>query len=864
MARESLSQSTGNPLQLDRLPATRPTLELRGRPAGPFETAVALFCWAMVLTGAGVVAWLIVRDRKALPMPPFAVIAAIAATVYWFVTDTKHSREVSGIAENLFKTLQNVINAAGLLGIAFLCLMYREAPPFAHELAAAMAVGGLARSLGQHFVGYSTTFPMRRKDAWRIRNRAERILRPLSWWPVGYVLIRNYCGYSAEMLVATTATCSLLAVFATRGQFSHLLSAPCHALQQWCAYNLRDLRAPGIFVGPSRTWMRRLAVSSICCFFVTGAVAEHSWNVVSSIAPQLEVASELKTASIMELPDRESRFLLLLWGPVTLSLGLPILLAWPILVYASRHDCASAADHSWIKFVEDIQTSPDSIERECIFIGFLFDDGSPVLIPRSVFKNHAHFLGDSGSGKTALGLSPWLEQMIQFGDSSFVVLDLKGDSLELFASMLHAAMTLAKRTGIAIPLKHFTTKPGRNSFKFNPMLQPFWADLEPYVKTDILCNSFGLNYGTEYGASWYTAANSEVCHQTITAAPSARSFRELNDALSKLLAAKGAQKMDGDLRSAGLHIQLVLKRLSEIEVLNPSVDDSPEIAEESIDLADLFQKPGMAYFQLPSMLMPTVAPEIARNVVYSLLSAAAAAKKRRCQVYLVIDEFQQILSDNLKSILQVARSMNVGVILANQSMQDLKTCGTDLIPALEANCQFRQWFAVSSSDDRARVVANSGETLEEFETHTVSSDNSSTTVSHQVKPRLMQNDVILATDHSRQSILCLKNSEGYAQYGGFSVVVESDYHISEEEYEQRRQMEWPEGIRGTFVPKSWRSSAASANAPNTPSGPHITTEFFGRTPPFRQEDKNHADELRRRSRKNGRRKPPESNDGGET
>jgi len=110
--------------------------------------------------------------------------------------------------------------------------------------------------------------------------------------------------------------------------------------------------------------------------------------------------------------------------------------------------------------------------------------------------------------------------------------------------------------------------------------------------------------------------------------------------------------------------------------------------------------------------------------------------------FVVIDKFQRMVANNLEHMLQVARSMNVGVILANQSMQELNTRGTDLIPALEANCRFRQWFAVSSSDDRTRVVNYSGETLEEFETHTFSSDKSTSTVSHRVLPRLMQIDVI--------------------------------------------------------------------------------------------------------------------------
>ncbi|HRA90230.1 MAG TPA: hypothetical protein PK992_19230 [Planctomycetaceae bacterium] len=132
--------------------------------------------------------------------------------------------------------------------------------------------------------------------------------------------------------------------------------------------------------------------------------------------------------------------------------------------------------------------------------------------------------------------------------------------------------------------------------------------------------------------------------------------------------------------------------------------------------------------------------------------------ERKHPVFLVVDEFQRIVAGNLEYILQRARSMNVGVILANQSMEDPRTRATDLIPTLEANCRYRQWFAVSSSDDRARVVANSGETMEDFVTRSFSENGESYTYVPKLMPRLSQNDVLLITDHPKQSIVILTDS----------------------------------------------------------------------------------------------------------
>ena len=200
------------------------------------------------------------------------------------------------------------------------------------------------------------------------------------------------------------------------------------------------------------------------------------------------------------------------------------------------------------------------------------------------------------------------------------------------------------------------------------------------------------------------------------------------------------------------------------------------------------------------------------------------------EVERIIREHQRIVAGNLEYILQLARSMNVGVILANQSMEDLRTRTTDLIPTLEANCRYRQWFAVSSSDDRARVVANSGETLEDFVTRSVSENGESYTYIPKLMPRLSQNAVLLITDHRKQSIVTLTRGKGYAQYGGMAVAVESEFHISLAEYQARRRMPWPDAGYGSFIPRTLRAAISKLITPPTPRGPVVTTEFFGRTP----------------------------------
>ena len=135
---------------------------------------------------------------------------------------------------------------------------------------------------------------------------------------------------------------------------------------------------------------------------------------------------------------------------------------------------------------------------------------------------------------------------------------------------------------------------------------------------------------------------------------------------------------------------------------------------------------------------------------------------------------------NFESMLQLARSMNVHIILANQSMEDLKNSRTNLIPTIEANCGFRQWFSVTSSDDRRRLVEASGQTVEYFtstsSTHSSQGGSTSTTVTEQLLPRISTNDIALMSDHMLHSIVCMSRGAGYAQYGGLPVICKSDFH----------------------------------------------------------------------------------------
>lgn len=312
-----------------------------------------------------------------------------------------------------------------------------------------------------------------------------------------------------------------------------------------------------------------------------------------------------------------------------------------------------------------------------------------------------------------------------------------------------------------------------------------------------------------------------------------QTFEGLADHLGQVLSTK-SRELHQEIRKAGVHVQEVMKRLAQCVPLNATQESSadPLVAEQAIDLSHAFLSPQFLYFHLSATLSPSGAPEIGRLVNYMLL-AAATQTTRKHQVFLVIDEFQRMVAGNLEYMLQLARSMGVGVILANQSMEDLKKSTVNLIPAIESNCRLRQYFSISSTEDRDRIIQNSGETVDiEYGRNSTPLNNgewlSSYSESERVVPRLSKNDILHTSDHPSRSILQINRGDGYAQYGGFPVIIQSTYHISKAEYDRRRQTPWP-SLPGMISPKD-RAPKPAASVPI--DARTNTTEVIGASTPL--------------------------------
>ncbi|MBL8849930.1 MAG: hypothetical protein JNG89_09605 [Planctomycetaceae bacterium] len=455
---------------------------------------------------------------------------------------------------------------------------------------------------------------------------------------------------------------------------------------------------------------------------------------------------------------------------------------------------------NWEMLVDRLRSSTDIFERESVFLGTNSRDDTPVFVPRSVIDEHVHVLGDSGSGKTSRGLLPLISQLMRFGDSSVIVVDLKADDQTLFECLNTESQRLTEQfqKGASTRPPHrfrwFTTVTERSSFAFNPLTQRVMSKLSPDQRTDVITAALGLQYGNDYGRKFYGDSNYDVLNYALREHPHIESLAELE----LVLAHADRFNLPPKTREAGTHVRSSVRRLSRIKALNacPSLSTPPAVLDHAIDLDDVFTEPQVLYIALPSSAGISNTAEIARIFLYSLMEAAQHHPKPRKQVYLVVDEFQRIVSKNVEMFLQQARSLNISCILSNQSLSDLDSIDADLIPAVRTNTRLRQVFGAGNQTDIDDILNTAGETVYavrrwDFVQGLFGWLLRGIGVAEQRGTRLTINDILLATDAPGRNITCVRRGAGYAQFGGMPFIMDSVHHISEPAYKEVLKATWP-------------------------------------------------------------------------
>ncbi len=537
------------------------------------------------------------------------------------------------------------------------------------------------------------------------------------------------------------------------------------------------------------------------------------------------------------LSDDPARLFIGIPNLIVIFLGpiMPVLFLFAVIFAASARPMAILTDQlgplpnsnsvssaNWPKIVSRLAVENKSHDREEIFWGVDARDQTPILVPRSVIREHVHFLGDTGSGKTSMGIAPLLTQLVESADCSVIVIDLKGDDQSLFELMRRSAainnkidpLRVSDSKGWDYPFSYFTSKHNLPSHAFNPFLQTGFAQLSPLQKADLLTTSLGLQYGTDYGRKYFGDANFTALQKTLEFAPQVDSFKTLAIELKDVV----QMQLDRETRQAASNLIMSVDRLAATPVVNASNSVVGFDPASLIDLGDLFVRPQAVYFSLPSATGSVVNADLGRLVLFSLINAAQSSAKPRKQVFLVIDEFQRLVSNHISVLLQMARGLDIGVILSNQSMSDLNQVDAKILSTVTTNTRLRQVFGISDPLEIRQLIDISGERTVFNRTFTEVARRfgfgfrtDARSFSESVSPKLRINDIIEASDNEKQSLFLMRRGTGNARFRGYPFVLESTFHISQEEYNQRVLTPWP-APTGTAV--VWQLPAVTAQTQN--------------------------------------------------
>lgn len=681
----------------------------------------------------------------------------------------------------------------------------------------------------------------------------------------------------------------------------------------WCNYNLQNTRAPGVFQSPAGSRKRRVWLLTCLLFLYTSFIApmayyfpvvmyhvgpkpwiyvdsrsflsqnnpyfkDHRISNASNMTVSKRLKSRPETWFFISLIGLRHGYYLFIYSLVlsfVLSIIIPVffflLIAYacggPVidLYYRLESSKTPGNNHaettSWETYIERLRASEKL--SDYLWLGTSIINDYPILLHKEILHDHSWILGDSGSGKTARGLAPLVSQLIRLNipdntkkniqGHSIVIIDLKGDR-----SLFRGAQIEANKAGI--PFKWFTNVPGFSTYVFNPFHQSFLEHLTINQQTDVILQSLGLEHGEGYGLLHFSLAHRKVLFEALRINPGVKSFRELQNTLRKKDLLANLTKKDCE-EAADLFI--LIDSLVHFEALNitPEDENGDQICKNGIDMSEIIAKPNVLYFFLPASIEVSSVRRLGKLALYSLLASAFLKQQhtgKPCRVYLFIDEFQQIVSENFELFLRQARSMGIALILANQTVSDLKTHEKDLIPIIQGNTRFKHIFASTDNNQIEALMKASGERFyysgvwndpdveilgtEKRYSRMIDGDPA---VFYDgqigiVRSSLLRNDIIEASDDKDQSIVHISRSSGYTQFSGFPFRIFTNFHISEKEYGERMRHPWPQKNQYTIESRVVRSKSENL----TEEDPIVSALASDRTNQNKEENSDTSSKMR--------------------
>jgi hypothetical protein len=202
-------------------------------------------------------------------------------------------------------------------------------------------------------------------------------------------------------------------------------------------------------------------------------------------------------------------------------------------------------------------------------------------------------------------------------------------------------------------------------------------------------------------------------------------------------------------------------------------------------------------------------------------------------VYVVVDEFQQVVSESVRLVFEQARGSNLHFIVAHQNVEQLDRKGVDVRDTVSSCTAFKQFFRASDPKTIKLLEEMSGEGMFETlswqqrvapwqntdcdETFTpYAAEEQLVNVSETTGFRLERNLIMDISAAPNTSFVNFTEGSYFTQFSSYVTPIISDYHIDIEEYGRRSRAAWPAATDATIVVSAAASPAA--DPPRPPPG----------------------------------------------
>ena len=436
-------------------------------------------------------------------------------------------------------------------------------------------------------------------------------------------------------------------------------------------------------------------------------------------------------------------------------------------------------------------------EADHLFLGVEPVRQFPVLLDRRILSEHCYVNGQTGSGKTSLGLMPLLIQLIRGNltadgtpapPAPIVIIDLKGDP-----ALFHTARLEARARGQRFLF--FTPEKGKTSYHFNPF-SGFQSPSRTFIQLcQLFLDSLSLNHGEGYGRSYYSRRSRQALFDALNHPSAPQTFPELFEVLTEMSARE-------EYRDS-YEVLSTIHALAQYPTLVTTSAQDRAAAGTTINMQTVIEESQVVYFWLPSAIESITSREIGKLALFTLLSAAIDRQlegRGTKQAWLFIDEFQRLAGENFRIVLEQARSFGLSAILSNQTLSDLKNRDFDLRPTILTNTRVRMHFSLNDPAEIETLSRLSGEEVrlqrqwtrsEELSRRLFRNRTVSETAVEGFKNRLTTSDILAASDHPLEMILCVSRGSGCTQFGGLPVRVRTAWPVSAEEDRRRAGLPWP-------------------------------------------------------------------------